>query len=100
MEGFVPFALFHVPARRLRAEVDLNHDDKRRDGSRSQHPTPLRVDAEEVGSLECDRDDAAQFISAVTVPLKGQDSQSEHDAERGPHLPPRNRQYLATEFKY
>lgn len=68
--GAIKLALFHVPARRLRTEVDLGHDDQGRDRGRAQHPAPLRVLAEEIGVLESNRGDVSQA-----------------NTEGGPHLP-------------
>ena len=71
MEGGGVAAFFHVPAGRLRAEVDLCHDKHRRDGSATQHPAPGRGGAADDGNvLESDAD-----------------KETEHDAECGPHLP-------------
>jgi hypothetical protein len=58
--GSVEAPSLHVPPRRLGAEVDLDHDDQRRDRGRSKHPTPLSVLAEEVGVLERHRRDVTQ----------------------------------------
>ena len=71
VEGGGISALFHVPARRFRAEVDLCHDDYRRDSSATQHPTPGRSGAADDGE----------------VPEGDADKEAEHDAECGPHLP-------------
>ena len=68
--GLVEAALLHVPARRLGAEVDLDHDEQGRDGGGTHHPAPLGVHAEEIAVLESNRGDITKA-----------------DAEGGPHLP-------------
>ena len=70
LESLVEPILFHVPTWRLRAEIDLHHDNQRWDGCRSKHPTPLGVLAEDGEILEGNGDD-----------------ETNADTESSPHLP-------------
>ena len=56
--------------RRFWTEVYLKADDKRRDRGAGEHPPPLRSFSEDGCVLEGDRH-----------------NESQHDTERGPHLP-------------